>query len=270
MSKRKFFISFLVGGSLMTLLWGCGSSNSAAPAFQGAQHITGWETPVSHGLQYAAAPDQCRECHGQDLLGGTSKISCNNTCHVHSVPPAYSDWYTAHGVLAKGVPGVLANNVISGYLSCQNCHGVDYKGTVLSHNVDCFNANSCHVHTDGVPHDAWNGNSNDWIQHSHADVSPENAPACYKCHNRVKHHRFRYFTGSIYAPTYYNYTSFNSLLSTRDGAPAGTSPGCYNNTMCHADISKTANPAPPTYIWPPPVSPALNPPVWPAAGAPNQ
>ncbi len=268
MKTSKIFNRFLVGGLLLTALSGCGSSNSAAPVFQAAQHVTGWETAVSHGLQYVGDPNQCRECHGQDLLGGTSKITCNNTCHVHSVPvgPFYSDWASAHGDMAKGDPGVLNNHVISGYLSCQNCHGADYMGTALSHNVDCYS--NCHVHTVGVPHDAWNGRSNDWMQHTHADVSEQNAAACYQCHNRVKHHRFRYFTGSIYFPTYSNYTTFNSLLSTRDGAPAGTAPGCFNNTMCHTDLRAASTP--PASIWPPPTSPALNPPVWPAAGASNQ
>ncbi len=268
----KFSSRFLAGGALLIAVCGCGSSNSAAPSFQATQHTTGWESPISHGLQYVASPGQCKECHGQDLLGGSAKITCNNACHLHSVPPGpfYADWPSAHGDMAKGSPGVLANNVISGFLSCQNCHGADYKGTSLSHNVNCFDANNCHFHTMGMPHDAWNGQSPDWMQHTHAVVSADNAPACYPCHNRVKHHRFRYFTGSVYAPVYTNYTTFNNLLATRDGAPVGTAPGCYNNTMCHGDLSKTANPAAPTYIWPPPTSPDLAPPVWPAVNAPNQ
>jgi len=268
MDVTKFCNSILVAGTFLTALCGCGSSNSNAP---GSPHATAWETPVSHGLQYTANPVLCSECHGQDFTGGISKTSCNTACHVHSVPPGASDWASIHGVMAKGIPGVSSTNVISGYLSCQNCHGADYKGTALSQNVDCFNANSCHFHTVGVPHDAWNGNSNDWMQHTHADVSPENAPACYQCHNRVKHHKFSYYYYDTQQNLIYsNYTSFNNLLSARDGAPAGTAPGCFNNTMCHTDIRKTANPAPPSYIWPPQISPALNPPVWPAASAPNQ
>jgi hypothetical protein len=194
-----------------------------------------------------------------------SCIAGQTGCHVYPVHD-HATWDMNHGRSAMLPPG----GTFTGFISCQNCHGTDFKGTVISKQSGCFSANSCHFHPEGMPHDPWNGSSPDFFQHTHVDTAEGNAPVCYQCHNRVTHHRYYYFTGSIYTPVYTSYTSFNNLLSTRQGAPAGTPPGCYNSTMCHTDLRQTATPPAPTYIWPPPTSPDLVPPIWPAANAPNQ
>ena len=63
----------------------------------------------------------CTECHGADLSGGTSKVSCfGNPAGCHHGP--VSGWIATspaaqnHGVSAKQAPGS------SGFVSCQICH----------------------------------------------------------------------------------------------------------------------------------------------------
>jgi hypothetical protein len=50
---------------------------------------------------------------------------------------------------------------------------------------------------------------------SHTFASETNAPECYKCHANGAN-----FTGTKPTPP-----------------PAGTAPGCFNNTMCHGTPS---------------------------------
>ena len=225
MTRNYFMI--ISAGLLLTGLWGCGSSNSDAPSFLGT-HPAGWEYPVSHGLQYVAKPEQCTECHGKDLLGGISKVSCSTQCHVHKVPSGYGDWASAHGKQAKGAPAILPGGIVSGFLSCQHCHGREYLGTPLSHEQGCVNA-SCHkMLPSGAlpPHSGfWNDKSN-FIGATHTDVNTGNAPACVVCHDRVQTKHFWYNAA-------YQLYSTPNMLTPPEGAPAGTAPGCFNNTLCH-------------------------------------
>ena len=88
--------------------------------------IPGWLTPTggthanSATMNYIATggSSSCTECHGSDLAGGISRVSCfANTagCHHGPIP----NWNTAavHGATAKLAPGS------SGFASCQICHG---------------------------------------------------------------------------------------------------------------------------------------------------
>ena len=229
MDVTKFCNSILVAGTFLTALCGCGSSNSNAP---GSPHATAWETPVSHGLQYTANPVLCSECHGQDFTGGISKTSCNTACHVHVIPAGYSDWATAHGKQAKGKPTITPGNIVSGFLSCQYCHGRDNKGTALSQGQGCINI-SCHQmasYTNLPPHSGfWNDKTN-FIGATHFDVYSTNAAGCAACHERDKKTQLWY--KSVPGNPYKLYSTKN-MLTPPAGASVGTTPSCFNNTLCH-------------------------------------
>lgn len=69
-------------------------------------HLPGWLSPPDveqfHGTTLRRAGyqlDRCRECHGADLAGGTSQVSCQ-TCHPQG-PLACN---TCHGDLASAAP----------------------------------------------------------------------------------------------------------------------------------------------------------------------
>ncbi|MCB9557780.1 MAG: CxxxxCH/CxxCH domain-containing protein [Deltaproteobacteria bacterium] len=44
-------------------------------------HPTGWATGSVHGTAFVAKPTDCQACHGNDLLGGSTAVSCEN-CHA--------------------------------------------------------------------------------------------------------------------------------------------------------------------------------------------
>ena len=171
--------------------------------------VPGWfvlPTGGSHGgtatLNFIAndGSSSCAECHGADLSGGISKVSCFANpagCHHGPIP----NWAggAVHGPAAKKAPGN------SGFASCQICHGAGFSGG--GSGVSCF---TCHGVAAPHPAKPWRSSSGG---SSHVTTDPQNASVCARCHAQ----------GSSNNPAGHPATP----------APAGTPPGCYNNTLCH-------------------------------------
>ncbi|MDP1830485.1 MAG: CxxxxCH/CxxCH domain-containing protein [Geothrix sp.] len=183
-------------------LLGCSTSRDGGGALnlvnaQGA-HPAGFIG--THPGLATSALEQCRSCHGQDLKGGISKASCfTAACHHDPVP----GWALpgTHGLRAKRAPDSSGG----GFASCQICHGTDFLGGGSA--VAC---GACH--TTAAPHPAkpWHTATS-----NHASTDPANAPVCAQCH----------FPGS----------TANPAGHPASPAPAGTAPGCFNNTLCHGN-----------------------------------
>ena len=143
--------------------------------------VAGWLVVPSGGshastatLDYIAngGSSGCTQCHGSDLSGGISNVSCfGNPAGCHHDPVA--NWATpaGHGATAKKAPGS------SGFASCQICHGNNFSGGGAK--VSCFNNAACHGATATWPHapTPWRGAGN-----THTDTDPANAPVCAQCH----------------------------------------------------------------------------------------
>jgi len=160
---------------------GCGSDTSpdvmvsppgwvVAPS--GGQHAT------SATLSYIAngGTSSCAECHGADLSGGTSNVSCfGNPSGCHHGPVA--DWVAttpaaqSHGVAAKNAPGN------SGFASCQVCHGADFRTPRGGANRSCYSCHSLAPHPDRP----WRSSTGS----THTNTDPSNAPVCANCHRNA-------------------------------------------------------------------------------------
>ena len=204
---RRYFTWSLILLVAFAGIAGCGTDKSpdvmvSPPGWvvvpSGGQHAK------SATLTYIAngGSSSCIECHGGDLLGGTSKVSCFGNpagCHHGTVagwvdvPPAAQN----HGVSAKKAPGN------SGFASCQICHGSSFAGG--GSHVSCF---PCHGANAPHPARPWFG-----LTYTHINANEENAPVCAQCH----------FPGSPNNPANQPATP----------APAGTAPGCFNSSLCH-------------------------------------
>ncbi len=160
-----------------------------------------------------ATKSKCTECHGSDLKGGITKVSCFSqafnamTCHFH--PTGYRN-ADSHGADAKAFGASL------GMRTCQGCHGSQYVGGLLSR-VSCSSTVSSAdpsfaCHGIGAPH-AGNWATSTTRQHSSSD--PNNAEACAQCHSGG---------------------SFLTHLPAPPPQPSGTAPSCFNNTLCHAGL----------------------------------
>jgi len=122
--------------SFMTLA-GCGDRNDQS-SFDpdSGSHPAGW-LPGGHAASARADVTICSDCHGADLAGGISKVSCSQ-CHLgdasHVHPLGWDDL-----VYARHADFVKAN----GTSACANvfCHGGDLTG-VAGSGPSCT---SCHI-----------------------------------------------------------------------------------------------------------------------------
>jgi hypothetical protein len=200
---------------------GCTNANTSGDVNHvdaSGNSIPGWLTPTGGTHTNSATTDyiasggnsSCTECHGSDLAGGISRVSCfANTagCHHGPIP----NWSTAavHGATAKLAPGS------SGFASCQICHGNNFAGANIA--PTCLNNATCHGAGVASPHapKPWRASAGTTFTHTNTD--PANAPVCAQCH----------FPDSPNNPANHPATP----------APAGTAPGCFNSTLCHAEAS---------------------------------
>ena len=188
-----------------------GSVNHITP--QGT-NVAGWLTSSGPSLHSRSATDSfialgntggCTDCHGSDLLGGISRVSCMSNpsaCHHGTI----ADWVAAgsaaqqHGASAKRGPGS------SSMFACQFCHGTDFRTDRGS--TTCFTCHTLAPHPDAP----WRSGGTD---NTHVNTNTVNAPVCFRCHADSP-------AGNV-----------NNPHRPPSPAPAGTAPGCFNGTMCH-------------------------------------
>lgn len=210
MSRAGLMVKTSLMMASVLLLWGCSSSsNDKAPQFNSAtgQHPAGWIQ--NHWAEYVQHPEQCRGCHGSTTdptsTGGVAKISCFK---CHGSPDHTTGWSAPaqHGRLgAQAAPNPDDATAMAGFVHCTKCHGSDYSGGISG--ISC---KSCHTKAPH-PDKPWIGTT--VSQPSHTITSFQNASECYKCHK----------------------DGANSDRVPTTPAPAGTEPGCFNNTMCHGN-----------------------------------
>jgi hypothetical protein len=215
MSRFSLMVKTYVAMALALVVMGCSTSNSQAPQFNTAlaKHPDTWA--ATHWVNYNQNKAQCTPCHGSATdptsTGGQSGINCFS-CHAQQTPVVFAPQHPAgwanvgntpfHGATAK-----QAASLTGGFAHCAACHGTVYNnadGTTVS----CM---ACHTK---APHpDApWDGTTASGTIHSNTD--PSNATECAKCHT----------------------AGANSTIPFLTPAPAGTAPGCFNNTLCHGNI----------------------------------
>lgn len=189
------------------LAMGCAGKAGKATPFSETkgEHPANWIQV--HYAGYAATPEQCQTCHGSTsdpaLAGGISKVSCF-TCHPRGVnhPAGWAD-PMQHG---RNAAQLAVNSsdlfAMAGFARCAKCHGANYS------NGPAVSCKACHTK---APHPAkpWTGTTLLLPNHTQTHIS--NAPECAKCHT----------------------AGANSTMKPLTTPPAGTAPGCFNETLCH-------------------------------------
>ena len=171
---RPFTLLLLLGA----VAFAAGCSTAESPGGSGANmnhvlpsgsSVAGWLVVPSGGthassatLDYVASnggSSGCTQCHGSDLSGGISKVSCfGNPAGCHHGPVA--NWATpaVHGATAKQAPGS------SGFASCQICHGNNFSGRLTAPAcVDCHGVSAPH------PARPWRGPTFTHTDHEHLE-----------------------------------------------------------------------------------------------------
>jgi hypothetical protein len=212
MSKIKWMAGSCFAMILAILALGCaGKAGPGAPLNTATgQHPTNWIEV--HYVGYSQTPDQCRSCHGSTTdptqAGGISGVSCFG-CHTSGlVLHPLSGWgdHMQHGRNGAQLAPVATvppqTPVMAGFSHCQKCHGPNYTDGIA---VSC---KACHTK---APHPDKPWVSTSLLNSTHVETDLANAPACAQCHT----------------------LGANSDIKPLTPAPAGTAPGCFNNTLCH-------------------------------------
>jgi len=215
MNRARLAIKTFFAVALAILVWGCSEGRSSAPQLNPTtgEHPAAWMQ--NHWAEYIKHPDQCRTCHGSTsdpaAAGGVAKVSCF-TCHANGVnhpegwaaDPATTGKPVPHGRLgAEAAPNPSDPKAMAGFAHCTKCHGDDYNGGISG--VSC---KKCHTN---APHPDKPWLETTAIDPNHDKTDIGNAPECAKCHTN----------------------GANSTRVPTSVPPAGTAPGCYNNTLCH-------------------------------------
>ena len=209
---------------LLGIFLGCSRANDKAPAINvvTGKHPGGWVVEITGGLHpaaYVAGPSACFQCHGKNLGGGISGVSCFGSrlngisCHPDGPTDHPEGWSapSAHGAAAKALAAGR-----DGFTRCRICHGPDFAGGIAG--KSCLNAAGCHGSGVLAPHSPRPWRS-DLGGRTHTDSDATNASECARCH-----------TGGA-----------NSSRSPATAPDAGAAPGCFNNTLCHGVEGHRAN-----------------------------
>lgn len=128
--------------------------------------VSDWEN-LGHGLylqSYTFDLTKCTDCHGVNLTGGISGVSCYS-CHSTYPHPPGNVWLIRG---ETGFHGDLVNTPGSSSV-CAQCHGTDWLGK--NSGVSCFTCHSLY------PHDS------DWTSYTHGDYVNANGDGdCISCH----------------------------------------------------------------------------------------
>ncbi|HEY4716915.1 MAG TPA: hypothetical protein VII00_07395 [bacterium] len=148
-------------------------------------HTENWSAKTEHGLtSIDLGKESCASssCHGEDLSGGYSQISCDM---CHTTYPHENGWITqgTHWQQALAV----------GTAKCAECHGKDFKGGDTG--VSCFNCHTLYPHQEG-----WTLNHNLYLKQGNYNTSGcatschgtdfkggNSGIACFSCHTSFPH-----------------------------------------------------------------------------------
>ena len=131
-------VVFLQNGCTESLEDGLPGSDSDSTTY----HPTGWKDNPQHGNDYSENEQNCKACHGEDLKGGASGISCEG-CH-HGWSGTHADAFNedpdtclaCHGGSIttcgdchhSGWTGTHGEEYASDPDNCKACHGEDLNG----------------------------------------------------------------------------------------------------------------------------------------------
>ena len=152
----------------------------------------------------------CISCHEtNNTFGNMPQPFCHN-CH-EPFPAGFhpTGWANpdAHGAGAKSAPGSQA-----GFAFCQSCHGTNFTGG--GNAPSCLNNAFCHGAGVISPHSPapWRAPLS---ARTHTITNTGNAAVCAICHLG---------SGSV-------------VITAPTPVPPGVTPGCFNNTLCHGNVS---------------------------------
>jgi len=190
---RKLATVFLICPIIVFLLNGC--TNSLEDGLPGSDsddityHSTGWKDNPQHRNDFFTNPQNCKACHGEDLTGGSSGVSCSS-CH-------HSGWGGTHAEAFAENPS-----------NCKDCHGEDLAGGLSGAScVPCHHSEeSPQFHHGGteihVASENCDGCHGELLRGGYTNTSCRSGPChpdrdkCSPCHETLQSHPVHTVTNS--------------------------------------------------------------------------
>lgn len=189
--KTKKLLQRVIMPSIWVLFWtlalsvGCVKKNQSEDPNPGKTpqqkleaiypHPENWKQGVSHGSYYLKNTTSCTACHGGDLSGGTSKVSCTS-CHTGFPHSPEFKTTALHGQQFYG-----------DRQSCTACHGKDYSGGDIGVScTKCHNYPHSPTWADPKAHGAAFITISQTLGQP-SDPLKKDLKACMMCHDKVKH-----------------------------------------------------------------------------------
>ena len=187
----------------------------------------------------------CVTCHGADLAGGSSGVSCNSCHALYPHPPG---WTTPTD---QGFHGVYLKNQSYNLTGCSSCHGSDFQGG--SSGVSCYGCHASYPHLDAwtnVASGASHGHylkAKDWADaecqscHGATYAGGTSGVACFTCHASYPHSQA--FPSGVDHPLYMRQNSFplpacKTCHGQTYAGGAVLTEGCLESG-CHVDANGT-------------------------------
>lgn len=226
------------------VLSGCSTANQDSPVSlvdASGNHPGGWIT--AHGVYAAPDGSLCMDCHGDDLAGGISGVSCSSDAvGCHSGGPAFhpADWLDKSATGNTWHAGAYQSGFQIGGLDCVDCH--DPLGS--SYPDDAGKCTTCHFTIAGARSPGgWTHPPPYDDNHGDFAGSPSVTAICLACHEvnyrfgngPAGHgcescHDVPYLDHNLAVPASGDFTARCSSCHTMDDPPVTSKQDC---TFCH-------------------------------------
>lgn len=124
---------------LLLIGWGCGGGGGGSDHADGLPgsgdnsednfHSSDFASDPQHGQDYTENPQNCRACHGDNLRGGSSGVSCV-ACHHSFVELYCTGCHGATDVNSHGTHTAQATGKGPDSMGCADCHFGSDKGLI--------------------------------------------------------------------------------------------------------------------------------------------
>jgi len=238
---KHIFISIIVAAAIVS----CSTVNPDSPLSfvdPSGNHPDGWIT--AHGSFSAPDGTPCMDCHGDDLAGGISGVSCSSDAvGCHTGGPAFhpEDWLDSSLTGNDWHGDAYDNGFQVNGLDCWECHeppdldDPDGGKCIICH-FTLGGGRSPGGWTHAEDHSAWAGSPEEsvCVNCHEVNISFGNQPTCHNCHDIVVHD-VEYLDHDQDVPDPGDFTSQCSFCHAITGtSPNSGAPLCIS---CHTESS---------------------------------
>ena len=240
----NLILQIILIAAMAALISSCSAVNPESPLSLvdgNGNHFAGWIE--DHGTVAVSDETLCMPCHGDDLDGGITSVSCSTasiggqTCHANGPGLHPSDWLDKSSADFHALAYSLASN------SCSLCHNPAQPA-----NPPGYNCLDCHFSEDGEQrepngslyfhgdttsdHQAFTGTDADVCVNCHTvNIGFANQASCHNCHDLATHD-VPNLNHNLAVPDSNDFDSLCSTCHIINPPPISSAPVCIS---CHTE-----------------------------------